>query len=190
MDLRLSTFTAAGDWSFLASIPGWQRTRNGLWNGVSTLLDNQSTLFGMWGEDTRQQVEYNMNHIAYSTNNLDAIVKGFKAHPGSLFHDGVGWDPIVNASIRTVHFYEPGRFYVTLRESSKPLSVHHIGWECIDPQSVDLAEAILQQHGFPTFWKGEIDGSYVLHFRGPDGNIHDFFAVNKEQPGISYVNNS
>jgi len=123
-------------------------------------------------------IEYILNHAAVTVEDLDAEEIFWKETLGvkPIIRTNDAWDPIVNGPLNTTHFYKPGSFYLTLRKEEPAGKVHHIGWETRTKDLVLSAKRVLQEIKWPIFWEGDIDGSYVVHFKGPDGRIHDFFC--------------
>ena len=90
------------------------------------------------------------------------------------------FDPILNRNIETAHYYLESGIYLTEKyeKDGFGLSVDHIGFECTRSDQVNSIFSIMQKIEWPVLFGPEwIDGSYVLHFGGPDGRVHDFYYV-------------
>jgi hypothetical protein len=201
---RIIHMDLPGDWgSLFDQLPGWTKDKNGLWKGTgATCRDNQANhLMQMNGKMSLQtllpkQIQLSdevpsspvaqlsgvqLNHFAVTVPDLD----GVEAQAWSRLLDNTQvlrtnkkWDPILEGPLSATHLYVAGSYYVTLREDpAQPMCLHHIGWECKDTEALQAAKRALREAGITTYWEGEIDGSYVIHFEGPDGKIHDFFLV-------------
>jgi predicted lactoylglutathione lyase len=57
----------------------------------------------------------------------------------------------------------------------------HIGWELPSREDVDDVATTLQRIGWPiVYGPASVDGSYLVHFRGPDEAVHDVFYVERQ----------
>lgn len=123
-----------------------------------------------------------MNHVAINLPDLDLAAGRVAAVlPNSLILKRTkAWEPVSQDFVSDAHFYRGRDFYITLREKGRVPEVDHVGWWCRRPQDVDSIVALLKKLKWPILWgPQEIDGSYLVHFQGPDGRIHDFFCPSK-----------
>jgi len=125
--------------------------------------------------------KYILNHVAVNVSDLEAEQKWWQAllNAEPALSVKQGWDPIINGPLDAIHFYKSPFFYITLR-GQEPVGLHHIGFEARDKGAVLDAKEILKKIDWEIYWEGAIDESYVLHFKGPDGRIHDFFSASDE----------
>lgn len=131
---------------------------------------------------------YLLNHVAVSVENIDKESEWWKDlfQCKEVLKVDQGFDPIVNGSLNTYHLYKEKELYVTLREQL-PIGEHHFGFEITEENKISECKDILGKVGWPIFWEGMIDQSYVIHFTGPDGLIHDFFYPNANLKRIANI---
>lgn len=119
-----------------------------------------------------------MNHAAFQVPEVEAERRWFEEMLGSctvLARDSV-WDPVAKTWWPDAHLFRPPDFYLTIRGNFTATQVDHIGWMTSSMQSIDEVAALLHELNWPVLFGPEhIDGSYLVHFRGPDGRVHDFF---------------
>lgn len=184
MTKHLDVVRVRGDWAPLMSrLSGWQHTAGGWTEGSAVLKDRSDTFdVSLRAGDSSTQTNhpYPLNHFALEVNALGGAEEKFwanKLNCTEVLRATQQWDPLTDAPMNAVHFYKPGEPYVTLRESGvAETRLHHIGFEAANKQLVLDAGEILKEIGWENFWEGDLDGSYVLHFRAPDGLIHDIFC--------------
>jgi hypothetical protein len=89
-------------------------------------------------------------------------------------------DPSVGHSVVAEHLVAPKGDYLTIRylpDVTHP-RLSHLGFQFQDLGEFDKHCEIVARSGWPiVVGPFEIDGSMVLHFKGPDGMIHDLFHV-------------
>jgi catechol 2,3-dioxygenase-like lactoylglutathione lyase family enzyme len=121
---------------------------------------------------------YIMNHVSIQTPDVDADHRWFTSFLGehTVISDPSHFNPLDNRKAPEVHLWRDRDFYVTLRELPGEPRIDHVGWMAASQDLVDDAAEMLERLGLqivmgPLY----IDGSYLVHFRGPDGRTHDFF---------------
>lgn len=200
----IDTMNVRGDWSPLMSkLSGWAKTE-GRWSDGATLLKDNAQFFSISLRDypiigtenyetltspegakisvrkDASERKYSLNHFAIEVNKIGGREEKFWANLlkcKDVLRVIQNWDPLIDAPMNAVHFYKPGELYVTLREGKVAKTrFHHMGFEAATKQDVLKAKSVFQKIGWEIFWEGMIDGSYVLHFRAPDGLIHDVFC--------------
>jgi hypothetical protein len=134
------------------------------------------------GIPDQEKLPYKMNHFAYYAEDLEMEAEWMRIFLG---HEPVlnveqEYDPILQGPLDAVHFYDPLNYYVTIRRQDPRGELHHFGWETVDLETITEAREILAEINWPIAWEGDIDGSYVVHFKGPDNRIHDFFYVSED----------
>jgi len=72
--------------------------------------------------------------------------------------------------------YDKGKEIIIDRDAM-PDGVHLLSSS--NMESLRHVEAIFENINWPIVWKGNIDGSYVIHFKGPDERVHDFFCTSE-----------
>lgn len=120
------------------------------------------------------------NHFAVTSRNISKAKKwwGKITQCQEILEVKKVFDPLVNGPLDTIHFYKPEELYLTVRgQGDKENAFHHLGFEAKSMSYVQIARNILVAIGWDIFWEGVIDESYVLHFEGPDGLIHDVFCT-------------
>lgn len=86
------------------------------------------------------------------------------------------WDPVARVYWPDVHLFSDPDFYLTIRGGFEKPEVDHVGWMAESVEAVDAASRAIADSGWPiAFGPEEIDGSYLVHFRGPDCRVHDIF---------------
>jgi hypothetical protein len=86
------------------------------------------------------------------------------------------WEPVSGGFVADAHFVHVDGYYIVLRGRTGRPHLDHIGWMAASRTDVDMAHDIVRSIGWKTvIGPFEIDGSYLFHFRGPDGRVHDFF---------------
>jgi hypothetical protein len=121
---------------------------------------------------------YCMNHVALHVPNLLAEREWFETllHTRSvLARDSID-DPIAGRC-SDAHLARSSDFYITLRGPFTPAEVNHIGWMAANREDVVTAAKVLTAIGWPiVLGPVTVDQSFLVHFVGPDGHIHDFFC--------------
>jgi hypothetical protein len=119
-----------------------------------------------------------MNHAAFQVPTVEDDRVWFEevlGHCTVLARESV-WDPIARTWWPDAHLFRPSDFYLTIRGNFTSSQVDHIGWMAYSMESIDDTAALLHKLGWPVLFGPEhIDGSYLVHFRGPDERVHDFF---------------
>lgn len=91
------------------------------------------------------------------------------------------FDPAVGADVDAEHFYVRNRLYLTQRFSADVLAgprLAHVGMEFAARDDIDQVHTLLQRIGWPIVVAPVVvDGSYLVHFEGPDGRVHDAYSV-------------
>lgn len=127
---------------------------------------------------------YTLNHAAFRVPEVAAERKWFETVLGSctvLERDST-WDPVAQTYWPDAHLFRPPDFYVTLRGGFESAAIDHVGWMTDTAAAVDAVARTLRRIGWPIlFGPASIDESYLVHFCGPDGAVHDFFYP---QPSI------
>jgi hypothetical protein len=124
-----------------------------------------------------------LNHVALDLDAHDpSVIDSIKRSEIAIFLPRLGrFDPSVQEVIEAEHIVAGKGLYLTARFFSdrQPRSlINHVGWQCPKRGHVDDIHASLQRLGWPiVFGPGVVDGSYLVHFRGPDSRVHDMFFV-------------
>ncbi|GAB5456339.1 MAG: hypothetical protein Hens2KO_25680 [Henriciella sp.] len=105
--------------------------------------------------------------------------RAFRRSTGVLLPRAARYDPAEATEIEAMHCTIPGQFYLTQRYFPiEQTGLDHIGFECLDPAHVEQCQRAVQAADLEIVVPpGELDGSYLFHFRGPDGRVHDFYTV-------------
>ncbi len=93
------------------------------------------------------------------------------------------FDPSVGRNIIAEHVTNGHELYLTARfdEATSQTRLAHVGWELQRREDVDDVAAALQRIGWPiVYGPASVDESYLVHFRGPDGAVHDVFYVERQ----------
>ncbi len=136
-------------------------------------------------EEVQDQIisPYIMNHCALDVPELRAERAWFEelVRAAAVMARTSAWEPIVGAYLADCHVARLPDFYIAIRERPGTARINHIGWMAQESARVDEAAVIVAELGWPIlFGPAQIDGSYLFHFRGPDGGVHDFFWVSEE----------
>ena len=119
-----------------------------------------------------------MNHAAFQVPKVEDDRIWFEevlGHCTVLARESV-WDPVARTCWPDAHLFRPPDFYLTIRGNFTSTQVDHVGWMTYSMESIDDIAALLHELGWPVlFGPKHIDGSYLVHFRGPDERVHDFF---------------
>jgi hypothetical protein len=121
---------------------------------------------------------YVLNHCAIDVTDLNAEKRWYEywLKCPAWLQRGDGWDPVAQRRIADAHLFSDPDFYITLRGVQGGRGLDHVGWMAVERDLVDQAAELLQRVRWPiVLGPTEIDGSYLVHFRGPDGEVHDFF---------------
>jgi hypothetical protein len=198
---RLSFVRSRGDWSPLLSLIGWREIAIGTWTDEASALSdslNANFAFSNCAEthsartpaglrvdfDRRGCVplesrEFVMNHVSINVRNVDSERGWFEGCLGSdavILARASAFDPIKQDYQADAHLFNRPNFYITIRGTSDNPSVDHCGWMTASSAGVDRAATILHKLKWPiVLGPTTLDGSYLVHFEGPDGHIHDFF---------------
>jgi hypothetical protein len=126
---------------------------------------------------------FNLNHVAINFRpDNTALVECLKAGETDIFLERERrYDPTVDALVDAEHLvsddtlYLTARFLPTLRRGSE---LSHVGWQVKDRGTVQRTAALLRGLDWPiVFGPDIVDGSFLVHFRGPDNRVHDVFHV-------------
>ncbi len=134
-----------------------------------------------------QKSAFNLNHVAIDFATADAgLVRQLKtAEIGTFLRRELRYDPTVGAAVETEHLVSGQTLYLTARFPSAlkpPLEISHVGWQVSDIATVERAAALLRSLDWPiVFGPDVVDGSLLVHFRGPDDRVHDVFHVMGDQ---------
>lgn len=140
--------------------------------GIGIDLIEQSSI------DCESESPILMNHVAVHVPELDPERRWYEALLGrcTVLERERAWEPVTEAFHADAHLFRSPNFYITLRGGFERAFVDHIGWMVDTPDRVDFIAGILRRIEWPiVFGPDEIDGSYLVHFRAPDGRVHDFF---------------
>lgn len=109
----------------------------------------------------------------------EAFEQAFRRSTGVFLPRQARFDPAEGKDIEAMHCTIPGQFYLTQRYLPVAQTrLDHIGFECADRALVDQCQRAVQAADLEIVVPpGELDGSYLFHFRGPDGRVHDFYTV-------------
>ena len=134
---------------------------------------------GNFRDGSKKTGDYTLNHAAVTVSNINVEGIWWRELLGTecVLETDQEYDPLIDGPLNTKHFYKPPNFYITLREENPSGIVHHIGWEANNIASLHQVKEILKIIKWPVIWEGSIDKSYVIHFKGPDERIHDFFST-------------
>lgn len=122
-----------------------------------------------------------LNHLAIDVPlDDDDTIKLFENSMTVFLPKKERYDPAVKKSICAEHLIGPDGDYLTLRyvpEAATP-RLSHVGFQFESLADLMNHKQILNKAGWPIVVGPEvIDGSMVIHFKGPDGLIHDLFHV-------------
>lgn len=120
-----------------------------------------------------------MNHVALLVADVRSEQRWFEQFlgPSTVLARDRAWDPVERRWQPDVHLYRDPAFYVTLRQGQGAAQVEHMGWMAASESIVDGVAAELRRIGWPiVVGPTTIDGSYLVHFRAPDGHVHDVFS--------------
>lgn len=129
-------------------------------------------------EDAEVSGRYRLNHVAYDVADLEESVEWFSKILGGqvILQRGRTWDPVYEEYWADCHIFQEPGLYLTLRERGQ-VRLDHWGWMTDERTSVDDACKMVRQLGWlVVFGPEDIDGSYLFHFRGPQGRVHDVFS--------------
>lgn len=196
--------------SLLRNLPGWHQVRDDAWSDgdarVRLTLDQFGVgmrILGGGGTEPdltvpsglRVPVEasreapsstscrFVMNHVAINTPRLalDSVEWGRRLGAAPIFSRTMVWEPVSQHFVNDTHFCRAEDFYIVLRERPGAPHVDHIGWMARARSDVDAAHGVVSALGWRiVIGPFEIDGSYLFHFQGPDGRVHDFFWPSDE----------
>ncbi|HEX7241239.1 MAG TPA: hypothetical protein VF263_13275 [Longimicrobiaceae bacterium] len=119
-----------------------------------------------------------MNHVAIHVPDVGRERVWFETILGSctVLERERAWEPVTRSYWPDVHLFRFPDFYITLRGGFPRAFVDHVGWMVDAPDRVEAVAEVLRRIGWPVlFGPEEVDGSYLVHFHGPDGRVHDFF---------------
>lgn len=195
-----------GDWeSFILALPNWkQLDDNRFTDGVNIFRQNAKQFsFELEVHDFTQSDEivtspggitipvrrektiadnFSLNHIAVSVKSIPTEREWWEDlfDCREVLYVEQGWDPLIDGPLTALHLYRENQLYVTLRQDENEESqVHHFGFEVKHNSDIEYTRKILNKIGWKIEWEGVIDNSLVLHFRGPDGLVHDVFCTEK-----------
>lgn len=122
-----------------------------------------------------------LNHVAIDTPTGIPWLRSLLLECGGevFLRDESRHDPSVNSLVRAEHIRVHDQLYITIRSvgNSGPAGAH-IGWQCRDENTVEHYYDRLKTAGAEIVVVPQlIDESYLIHFRGPDNLVHDFFCV-------------
>ncbi len=120
-----------------------------------------------------------MNHVSVNVKNLDQERLWYERMlgPSVVLARDKAWEPVSGSFVHDAHLFSPPWFYVTIRESNQAPNVDHVGWMANDVETVcRLGDIVNDLRWKIVYGPAEIDGSFLIHFEGPDGNVHDFFC--------------
>ena len=204
MSLKLRVFRLSGNWQpLLRRLDGWVETTPFDWTDgeseISFSAGPEIGFIGTRGEDEGTRVSpsgmrigmgvhrcesvaltlpYIMNHISLNVPNIEQEVEWYESllGPSTVIARSSSWDPFQGRDLPDAHLFIRPNFYITIRGNFEQPAVDHVGWMACSPHYVDLAAKILTEIGWYILVGPKvIDSSYLVHFRGPDGRIHDFF---------------
>ncbi len=208
---RLTGVRARGDWSPLLSQLGrWHQAGNDSWtDGVSRLSSSLPTDFTFSGVATphfavspsRFKIgfepgvsapvdhEFVLNHVAVNVCDVDLERDWMERLLGAdavVLARARAFNPLTQDWQPDAHLFHRPNYYVTIRGTGGATSVDHCGWMTKTRAGVDRAATILHRLKWsillgPT----TIDASYLIHFEGPDGRVHDFFHPGAELDRLS-----
>jgi hypothetical protein len=124
------------------------------------------------------QPRFLMNHAAFQVPDVNSARASLEEFLGdcTILARASTWDPVARTSWPDAHLFRPPDFYITLKGGFVSSRVDHVGWMTDSVAAVDHAAALLGRLHWPIlFGPTTLDGSYLVHFRGPDSLIHDFF---------------
>jgi hypothetical protein len=125
---------------------------------------------------------YVLNHVSIRTPLIEEDHRWFRDLLGAntVLSKSENLSPLDGTVAPEVHLCSGDSYYITLR-GSQELRIDHVGWMARRRSLVDEAHALLTGLGWTTVWgPGDLDGSYLVHFRGPDGGVHDIFYPTEE----------
>lgn len=123
--------------------------------------------------------DFILNHVAINVGNIAAEAEFFENLLGrtTVLRRESAWNPVAEDYRPDVHLYRDDDFYITIRGGFTAPSLDHAGWMASTRIAVGGVALILKELHWPiVLGPLEIDGSYLVHFRGPDGLVHDFFC--------------
>lgn len=156
--------------------PGMVRTPSGLRIAARTLE------LAMGQREASRVLPYVLNHVSIRTPLIDDDHRWFRHLLGSttVLSRSENRNPVDGSVAPEAHLCSGDSYYITLRGSSH-LGIDHIGWMARRRSLVDDAHRLITGLGWKTEWgPGDLDGSYLVHFRGPDGRVHDIFYPTEE----------
>lgn len=120
-----------------------------------------------------------MNHVSVNVGDVARERRWYEQvlGPSTVLARDAAWEPVSRRFVRDAHLFRSPWYYLTIRESQGPPGVDHVGWMADEPGAIDrLAEVVAGLGWKVVYGPAEVDGSYLVHFEGPDGNVHDFFC--------------
>ena len=131
----------------------------------------------------KARFEISANHLAFATSDIEGLTKVWTEKLGEepLFEAKNVLDPILNDYIDMVHFYKRSQFYVTLIDDKNAgfQDYNHFGFEVGSNEELKVIQGVLEKNlKYEIDWVGDITGSRVVHYTGPDNRTHDFFVPN------------
>ena len=160
----------------------WKVTEIKTPGGLPIRVQRQQTIEPR-SPNARPGVGYLMNHVSIRTPKIAADHNWFTRLLGSntVLADETHFNPLDNRMAPERHLWCSSDYYITLREYSGSSMIDHVGWMAGSTALVDSAAYLLDRLGFKTVLGPlYIDGSYLVHFRGPDERVHDFFYPTSE----------
>jgi hypothetical protein len=130
-----------------------------------------------------------MNHVAINVTCLNAEQQWYETllGPSTVLSRNHVWEPVSRRYIHDAHLFRSPHFYIALREAKKVSKLDHVGWMCNSKQRVNEIYHIVKKISWPViFGPEELDQSYLFHFEGPDGRIHDFFFPTDALPSVNF----
>ena len=125
--------------------------------------------------------QFLLNHVAVNVSNVNVDGHWFQERLGQsaiLAREGA-WNPVTRDFRPDLHLFRHPSFYITLRGGFAEGHIDHIGWMTSERGLVNEAAGLIRDLGWQTIVGPlEIDGSFLVHFRGPDHRVHDFFCPN------------
>lgn len=123
-----------------------------------------------------------LNHISLNVDDVMREMDWFEEvmGPSVVLARDAAWEPVSGQLVRDAHLFRSPWFYVTIRES-KQASVDHIGWMAMDQETVlRMADVVDSLDWKIVYGPAVVDSSFLFHFEGPDGRVHDFFYPIRE----------
>jgi hypothetical protein len=131
---------------------------------------------------TSDETTPSLCHVAVDVDRSDSSISALLAGAGVpvLIARERRFDPAVGADVEAEHFYVRHHLYLTQRfvDGLPAPRLAHVGLEFFSANQIDEVHALLQRLGWQIVVAPiVVDGSYLVHFVGPDGRVHDAYCL-------------